>query len=268
LRYSFQKNIIKVITIHDCGYEYGIMQSGLKRTIHLFFKKIAIKNCDAIICVSHNTKNDLIYFYSDIIKNKPIKVIHNGLDEIYFNSNKLKFNSSHDKYILYVGNRSSYKNFDSLVKAFQFLTKYKLILVGVGPLSPEHTELLNYYLLGRFNYLKNISETELIGLYSNAFCLVYPSSYEGFGLPIIEAMACGCPVIACKNSSIPEICNGAALLIDNPNPVFISDSILKLEDEKVRNDLIKAGKLNVSSYSWEICANKTIEFYNHLKNTL
>lgn len=266
LRYTYQKNIIKIITIHDCGYEYGIMQSGIKKWVHLFFKKLAIRKCNAIICVSNNTRNDLLKFYPELIKNKPVKVIYNGIDEIYFKQRNLENVSNDKKYILYVGNRNSYKNFKSVINAFRYLNDYCLVIVGVGVLSGEHKIMLNTILQNNYKYLQDIDEQKLTTIYSKAYCLVYPSSYEGFGLPIIEAMACGCPVIACNNSSIPEIANNAAILIDKPEAYIIAEAIKSLEKGDLRNELINKGKIHAQSFSWENTTIKTLEFYKHLKD--
>lgn len=265
LRYTFQKNIVNVITIHDCGYEHGIMQSGIKKWVHLFFKKLAIKKCNAIICVSYNTRNDLLKFYPELIYKKPIRVIYNGIDEIYFKECNQEDRVIDKKYILYVGNRSSYKNFISVVNAFKYLVDYSFVFVGVGELSNEHKVLLDRYIKNNYIYLQNLEERKLISVYSNAFCLVYPSSYEGFGLPIIEAMACGCPVIACNNSSIPEIASNAAVIIDKPDAFVISKAIKLLENKQFRNDLIAKGKIRSQSFSWKNTTLNTLEFYKHLK---
>lgn len=268
LRYSVQKNIIKVLTIHDCGYENGIMQKGIKRIIHLFFKRLVLTKADAIICVSENTKNDLLRFYPSLLKNKPISVIYNGVDDIYFSTSNITNKTNKIKYVLYVGSRVPYKNFINLIKSFKYLDDYEFHFVGAGPLKMEHKKLLEIYVNGRFKYWQDLPEEDLVNLYKNAFCLVYPSSYEGFGLPIIEAMAAGCPVIACNNSSIPEIAGDAAILIDSPNPKIIANSILKLNDIKFKDSLILKGKYRASQFTWENTALNTIKFYNYLNRSI
>ncbi|RYE58592.1 MAG: glycosyltransferase [Sphingobacteriales bacterium] len=111
----------------------------------------------------------------------------------------------------------------------------------------------------------NLATNDLISIYTDASCLVYPSSYEGFGLPILEAMACSCPVISCNNSSIPEISGGAALLIDKPEYNVIKDAILKLNNEPLyRADLVLKGKVQAKKFSWEKTITSTAALYKTL----
>ncbi|PYF75455.1 glycosyltransferase family 4 protein [Pedobacter nutrimenti] len=262
-RYSFQRNIIKIITIHDLGYELKIMRRGLKRMVHLFFKKIAIQNSNAIICVSENTKRDLERFYGKIIKDKVVKVIYNGISDDFIDNKEtsLKFER---KYVLYVGGRQQYKNFEKVVSAVAKIEDFDLIIAGGGKVSKTHLNLLNLHLPNRFSIKTNLEYKELSGLYSQAYCLVYPSSYEGFGLPLIEAMSCGCPVIACDNSCIREITGNAALLINSATVSNIKTAIMELKDDNLKDTLVKRGIIIARSFTWDKTAEETLKLYKEL----
>ena len=267
-RYSFQSNIKKVITIHDLGYEKGIMRAGIKKHIHLLFKKIAIKNADAIICVSKNTRDDLEYFYAAYLGNKLVKVIYNGVDEDFLAQSEVltAYEEESIKEIIYVGSRSGYKNFDKLIFALENLNGYTLSICGGAALTQAEKELLERVIPGKYNAKPDLTTQQLLTCYLNAFCLIYPSSYEGFGLPILEAMACGCPVIACSNSSIPEISGGAAELVDEVNAETIKNALIRLNNDKYREKLTKHGRVNAQNYSWERAFLETEKLYIELSN--
>jgi glycosyltransferase involved in cell wall biosynthesis len=261
-RYSLQKDIKKILTIHDMGYEKEIMRVGVKRWVHLFFKKIAIKNADAIICVSQNTMDDLKEYYSKILGNKSVKVIYNGLSEEYFSS--VPSSKVESKYIMYVGARHAYKNFSTVVKSMEQLEGFELVICGGGKLNTGETDFLNKTIHGRYSLHLNLTNQDLANLYANAFCLIYPSSYEGFGLPVLEAMACGCPVIACDNSSIPEISGNAAILIPEANTSHIISAVRNLSNGLLRSSLIESGKINARKFSWDITAIETSKLYKQI----
>lgn len=262
-RYSFQKNITKIITIHDLGYEKQIMQSGIRKIVHLFFKKLAIKNANVIICVSENTFNDLIDHYGDLLKDKIVKVIYNGVNSIFFNQRKNSISKS--KSLLFIGGRQAYKNFKNVVLATKELKDRELIIAGGGNLSKGDILFLERHISGSYSFKKNLSTIEMANLYQTSFCLVYPSSYEGFGLPLLEAMAAGCPVIACKNSCIEEIAGDAALLINDSQVSNIVAGVQKLSNEKFSQKLIAKGKLHATNFTWEKTVKETLELYKSIE---
>lgn len=261
-RYIYQKGIAKVLTIHDLGYERGIMRQGVARMVHLHFKKIAISNADAIVCVSENTRKDLEYFYPKEVKNKLVRVIYNGLSDEFLTA--VGTIGSTRPYVLYVGARHPYKNFEMVTDAVGRLDGFRIVIAGGSALSGAEQEHLERMLPGRFEDLRNLNTKELMEVYQQAFCLVYPSSYEGFGLPVIEAMASGCPVIACKNSSLPEIAGDAALLMDEPTPLAISQAINRLRNSEVRADLVAKGRAQARKFSWNTTATELTKLYQEL----
>jgi glycosyltransferase involved in cell wall biosynthesis len=257
------KNQFFVITIHDLGYEKKIMQSGFKRLVNVFFKKIAILRADGIICVSNNTYLDLFEYYGKYVRNKCVKVIYNGISDNYINQTIYDKITDPQK-ILFVGSRQGYKNFEKVVFALSKLVGYHLVILGGGKLSNSHFSLLESMLIGRYTFINDISEKELINQYNSAFCLIYPSSYEGFGLPVIEAMASGCPVITCSNSSMIEIAETYSILIPIAEPHNIINAIFSLENEVFRRDLILRAKEHSNLFNWESTYLKMKDFYGEV----
>lgn len=240
-----RKRVKTITTVHDFTYER--MKKGLSALIHRWQKRRAILNSDEIVCISESTKRDLLHFFPEA-KNKSIHVIYNGVsDEFYPLDEKKRLVSD---YVLYVGARTTYKNFISLVKSMADLKDLRLIFVGGGLVSQDEKVLLDEHLKGRYEHLSYVDNAKLNELYNNAFCFVYPSLYEGFGIPVIEAMRAGCPVIAASTSSIPEVAGDAAILLDEVTPNSISQAISRMTSVQLRSDLIERGYTNASRFNW------------------
>jgi len=269
-RVSLQKDIVNITTVHDFTYEY--FRSGLAKYIHIWQKGFAIKKSGGIICVSENTKRDLMKFYSMIDESK-IKVIYNGVGgefEKLENPNDYLIDDleilKDKKYILYVGDRSSYKNFDVAVEVLKRLNEYSLVVVGGKKFNDN--EVINMRdIKNRVYHFIGIGKEKLNILYNNAFCLLYPSSYEGFGIPIIEAMKAGCPVVSTNKSSIPEVAGDAALLVEDIVPANFINEITKLENDDLRKLLIEKGFEQAKKFSWDKCFDETYSFYQEVWNS-
>lgn len=263
-RTSGNKKALNVTTVHDFTYEY-FYKGSLAQKVHTWQKNKAIENSDAIICVSENTKSDLIHFLPNINPQK-IFVVHNGVSSdfriIDISNSTLPFASQ--SYVLYVGARGGYKNFGMAVEACAH-TGYNLIMVGGGILTDSERELLNSKLTpNKYKLLLGIENTSLNELYNGAFCLIYPSLYEGFGIPVIEAQKAGCPIIAAKCSSLPEISGENNLLIENISTNLIIDNMQKLSNDAFRKQLIMDGQKNAERFTWDNTYYKTIEIYKSL----
>lgn len=263
-RVSLQKDIVNITTVHDFTYEY--FRSGLAKYIHIWQKGFAIKKSDGIICVSENTKKDLMKFYPMIDESR-IKVINNGVSDEFVKLENPKEQLTDEfqilkdkKYVLYIGDRSSYKNFDVAVEVLKKLYDYSFVVVGGQEFSVSENENMKD-IKNRVYHFRGIGGVKLNTLYNNAFCLLYPSSYEGFGIPILEAMKSGCPVVSTNISSIPEVAGDAGLLVDEIKVDNFMSGIMKLEDSEFRSELINKGLEQSKIFSWDKCFDDTYSFY-------
>lgn len=250
---------INITTVHDFTYEH--FSKGLRKLVHCFQKHRAIRNSDYIICISENTKKDLLKFLPDVPETK-IDIIYNGVSEDYFLISKLDNNLlpfDRNSYIIFVGARGWYKRFNF---AIEVITKTNLNLVIVGnELSSEEIQILNKKLVNRYKYLGKTSNQELNIAYNGAFCLLYPSEYEGFGIPVLEAQKAGCPVIAFNGSSIPEIIGENSTLFNTFNTDDVLKIINRLKDNYYRKYIINKGIINANKYSWDKMYDQVIGLY-------
>ncbi len=259
---------VNIVTVYDFAYER--FRHGVPRLVHSMQKKAAVKAASGIICISESTKRDLLKYYPEISPDK-VRVIYLGVSE-YFKpldpaeKKVLDPDFPEAPYILFIGSRNSYKNFRLAVESVAALPTYWLVSVGGGKLSSEEAVLVNKLIPGRHRHLPLVDSTQLNRFYNCAQALLYPSSYEGFGIPIIEAMAAGCPVIAVKTSSVPEVCSEAGLLIKEISPEMFVANIRRLENAEFRDQIIKKGYAQSRRFSWETCYRETMSFYEQIMN--
>ncbi len=227
-----------------------------------------LKNVDFIICPSHKTKTDLINFYK--IPEDKIKVIYMGIHQFNENINDIK--KEIEPFILYVGDRKRYKNFKNFIKAYSISKKikndFKLICFGGGAFTKNEKNLLKELEINTSQIMQiDGNDNELHYFYKNAKAFIFPSIYEGFGLPQLEAMSLGCPVISSNHEAIIEAVGDAAKLFDPNEP---EDILIKMNEVLYSNETIKDLKLKglgrAKIFTWEKCASETLDVYKKIKN--
>ncbi len=247
-----------VITFHDLIHE------KFKRSDHrtLAHKKRVLSLADRIIAVSQSSKNDLMEYYG--IEEERITVVH--LASSINRCEGVKSEASKIDYLLYVGNRGHYKNFLFFVRAIApLLIKDRnlfLYCAGGGCFTKEESMLFHELHIENKITLHAGNDTSLTKMYSNAIALFFPSLYEGFGLPLLEAMSCGCPIGASQTSSLPEVANDAALYFDP----YDKDSILSVAETliakpDIRLTLKQKGFLRAQKFTWTKTAALTHQVY-------
>ena len=272
-----------VTTIHDITHI--LFPEYLPNKFALYYAKFmisrAVKRSEYILTVSENTKKDLIkYFNADPNK---IVITYNGVDKKFRCKEKSEYEYLYSKYridrnkkiLLYVGNKKPHKNIAKLIKAMSLLENkenYTLVLSGKGFEGYNELENLSDK-LGLNELIIHtgiVSDEELVDLYNLADLFVFPSLYEGFGIPLLESMACGTPVICSNSSSLPEVVGDAALMFDPNDEVELARSIEGvLSNKQLYKELIEKGYKRVRKFTWEDCRRKTEEVYkNMLKRKL
>ena len=266
---NFDNNhkIKKILTVYDLAHEIYYKEynnSEINKP-----KKNALKNVDYIICPSNKTKSDLINYYQ--VPEDKIKVIYMGIHKFEDIKNK-NLSIKSDPFILYVGDRKRYKNFHTLLKAFSISSKvqkdFKLICFGGGKFNDDEKKKIIDFKIEKNKIIQIDGDDEkLFHLYKNAKVFVFPSKYEGLGLPHLEAMSIGCPVISSNHEAILEAVGDAAELF---NPNSAEELCFKMEEtlyssEKIKN-LINKGFDRSKEFSWKKCSNETLEVYKKITN--
>ena len=218
-------------------------------------KHRGIRHASAYISISENTACDLVKFFPQIPSNL-VTVAHCGVAKNFSPASleevscfKTKYGISKPYFIL-VGAGSNYKNANLFFQAFAKLYSkqgFEIICTGSGILlSPEFRACTS----GSAVHMLQLTDQELRVAYSGAVALVYPSKYEGFGMPVLEAIACACPVITCQNSSLPEVAGEAALYVNDDDIDGLADALCEVQKPEVRNSLIAAGLEQAKKFSW------------------
>lgn len=263
-------------TIHDLAFKrYPETFPFADRLKLNFMLEAAVKRADKLIAVSQSTKRDLLEFFPDLPESR-IRVIYHGFDAELFGretskeklSLKLKnFGLEQGAYALYVGALQPRKNLVRLIQAFEQVKKntpaLRLVLAGEAAwlaqdivaareASPYRDDII---LLGR------VSFENLQALYQGARLFAFPSLYEGFGLPILEAFASGTPVLTARNSSLTEVAGDAALYCKAESVEDIAEQLERLwHDASLRQELVAKGQEQLKLFSWEKCAKETLEY--------
>jgi mannosyltransferase len=252
-RYCKNKNAINIITVYDFVYEY--YRHDLKSIFHKNQKKNAIYNSNGIIFISESTKNDFEKLFPDYKGEK--RVIYLGFSSEYKRLSIPKKNN-----IIFIGSRTGYKNFEYVVKIVKELPDFKLQIISGGKLKKREIMLLRENIPNKYEHYSVLTNNELNNMYNEAKFLIYPSLYEGFGVPVIEAQAAGCPVVCCNVSSLPEVAGDAGIYISGKNINEDLEKIKQLKDQEYYDNIIEKGLLNCKKFSWEKCASETYNFYD------
>jgi glycosyltransferase involved in cell wall biosynthesis len=271
------KSIKTILTIHDLvAFLFPETHNRKANLIERLFIKTSLKKTAHVITVSDNTKKDVqekFKFYKN-----PITTIYNAADETYKPVAKekltgfIKKTNLPKKFFVAVGTLIPRKNYPNLIKALALLHKthpeYQLLIVGGKGWHEQeiHDLIKQNYLSKKVHLLGYLSTTAIRNLYNLAKALVFPSFYEGFGIPPLEAMKSGCPVIASYTSSIPEVVGDAALLIDPESPEAIARAMKKIVvDDELAESLRNKGLAQGQKFSWERSAEKLLEIIEDLK---
>jgi len=270
----------RLFTFHDLAY-FKLPQTFTfgSRLIKQFFTRWGVRRAAAVICVSHNTRKDLLERYPFLSKDR-VRVIHLAGDpspnfaeqKLGQDENTLKKYGIYSKFILVVATLEPRKNIGVLVDAYKELIKMSDIphkLVICGKKGWKYSEVLDRInqpdLKGRVIITGYVPNEHLPVFYRQADLFVYPSLYEGFGLPPLEALSYGVPVITSNAASLPEVVGDAALTFEPNNAHMLAELMLKvLTDEELRNSLREKGPRRAAQFSWNITAEKTIELYREL----
>lgn len=219
----------------------------------------AIEDAAAYVCLSQSTADDLLRLYPVALQ-RPVTVALPGI-EARFEPAPLEAVAAFrrrlnlpERYYLFIGHRDDYKNarlLFSAVTRMQDDPEFGVLLLGGSPvLEADLSELA-----GRVPVrLAQLTDADLLAAYSGARALIYVSKYEGFGLPIVEAMACDCPVITCRNSSLPEAAGDAALYVGEDDPAALVEAMRRVLEAEVRADLIARGRAHSALFEWGTCA--------------
>ena len=276
---SLSRKAKKILTIHDLSWLRCPNFFSLRRNLwhYIINIKKLIRESDKIIAVSENTKNDIMDLTG--VSGSKVEVIYSGIDEelrvIGKNDQSLKevkkkYNLA-DKFILFLGTQEPRKNIVGLIKAYNEFRKNstggkEVGLAIAGGKGWKERGVLGEWKKSKYQedikFLNYIPRQDKVYLYNLASVFVYPSFYEGFGFPPLEAMACGLPTITAFSSSLPEVAGEVSLLVDPYKTGEIAQAIERvLSDDNLKNDLIERGREKASEFSWQKAVGKYIDIF-------
>ncbi len=253
----------KVVTVYDMIHEvFPFYFRNNDRTSEMKRKSVAL--ADRVICISENTKKDLCRYFP--IDEKKVDVVYLGSNMKRTETQKLCLPP---RYLLFVGKRGQYKNFDNFIKAFSTLSELhsdlSVVACGGGTFSDEEILMLKGLKVQDKVFQRDFSDLDISEVYSRAFCFVFPSLYEGFGIPVLESFLTGCPALLSNRSSLPEI-GGDAALYFNPDSVNSIRGQLEqvISNRELRKKMIRSGFEQAKKFPVSKVANDTIEVYKRV----
>jgi glycosyltransferase involved in cell wall biosynthesis len=251
----------RVVTIHDMIPE--LFPNTRRRLDFLTVKRRYVERADHIVCVSESTKRDLLTCFGPV--SAPISVVYSGVGR-EFHPGADPMRGWPRRYLIYVGNRSAYKDAATLYRAFAAVVKddpdLHLMLVGGGPLTNEESSVLTRLGIASRVRQEVVHDSDMPSAYGNALLFVFPSEYEGFGLPVLEAMASGTPMVLCDASSLPEVGGDVARYFPTRNDEALAATVRELIDDDVqRKDMRDRGLERVLGFSWAHTARAMADVY-------
>ncbi len=248
----------RVVTAYDFVYER--YRSGVARRVHSLQKRRALMGADVVLCISENTRSDALKAYPDLDPAK-FRVTPLAVDrETFFVPPESEGGLTET--VLFVGQRGGYKRFDLAVGGVAG-AGLRLAIVG-AELTAVERAVLDRELPGRWTELGRIDDARLRRVYAGAYAFIYPSDYEGFGLPILEAQACGCPSVVANRSSFPEVGGSAAIYASEQQARAYAEVLRTLAGNDRRTAIRAAGLANVDRFSWERTVATTLDAYRSL----
>ncbi len=254
-----------VVVIHGLEYEIVPQAYSFWERIYMRFSiKNSCRWAKNIIAVSKNTREDLMNLYK--VPGEKVAVVYEGYEENFkleISNFKKKSNDPIPKpYLLFIGRLEERKNIIGIAQAFEVLKEkykipHKLVLAGRPGYGYEkiRAEIAGSPIKDEIIFPGFVKDEEKFSLIQNADVFLFPTFYEGFGIPVLEAQSLGVPVVVSNVSSLPEVANGSAVLVDPNEPGFIAERTYALiGDKELRDDIIKRGYENVKRFSWEKCA--------------
>lgn len=232
-------------------------------------KKAALARCDHVICISHNTRKDLCELLDFPVERTSVTHLA-YVDFSGFAGHAPSSELADAPYFLFVGNRSAYKNFDALLRAVAFAPRlagnFRIACYGGGRLTDAECAAAADLGLAPDTVVHLRGGDDVLGAaYANAAAFVYPSFYEGFGIPPLEAMSASCPVLSSNTSSLPEVIGDAGLLFDPTDVEALRDALLRITNSSaLREDLVRRGHAQRALFSWEHCVEQTLAIYRNL----
>jgi mannosyltransferase len=246
-----------VVTVYDFMYER--YRSGPARLIHSRQKRRSLERADIISCISSFTRDEVLEFCPSVDPAR-LQVVPLGVDTDQFYPDPQRIDSQLASAVLFVGMRRGYKQFNLAVQALRMLPQLELGVVGDKVDVVERT-MLDRYLPNRWREFGAVPTQRLRQLYSSVYALILPSDCEGFGLPVLEAMACGCPVVAANRASLPEVGGSAGIYAWEQRPEAYSEALATLESNAQRSQSAEAGLARVRCFSWSKTIRLTKELY-------
>jgi glycosyltransferase involved in cell wall biosynthesis len=273
---ALSRGIRTVCTVHDLSYRRFPHFFSLKtRLWHRFLNAgKRLQHFDRIISVSDFTKGELVSTYG--IDPDSITVIHEGVEEDFCTKVRpahmksvIKKYGLPERYFLFLATHEPRKNLARIIEAFRLFKKsssadYKLVIVGMR--NDAIFAKMNLSTDSDVIFTGFVPEADKPCLFNGAAAFLYPSIYEGFGLPLLEAMRCGTPVITSDTSSMPEICGDAAILVDPHSVQGISEAMTASLDPAIREKLKKAMSRRIDLFSWKKCARRTLALFDSISN--